>query len=836
VGVSGIAYRFRAELRGRWPGWVALGALIGVVGAMVIVLAAGARRTDSAHDRFLADAHAYDVGLITACGANVDPSQEPEPGCREEVARLPAVADATVLTQIPAVVTDAEGRLVQPGREDPCWSGPGQVGVYLDQSGHFGSDINRHRFVAGRRADPSRADEVEVSAHIANLFGLKPGSELGINLLRDGDCTAELDPSDAIRVRVVGVQLSPGEVAPPTGLFIQTVGVTRAFADAAGSLPHSDHLAVRLRPGESVESLQAQATDAGYTAFAVVSRADNAEAIDRAISPTAVSLRVLALMFALAGMAIVGQLLVRHAAVVAADEPTLASLGMSRKRRFVLGMLRATIVAATATVVAVVVGILVSPLMPVGLARTVEPDRGFDVDGLVFLLGAAGTFLFVIAVSAIPVWRATASAVPAQAHRAATTRAALVTRAARAGFSPVAVSGARFALERGSGGAAVPVVSSFIGLAIAIAAIVGALTFGTNLTHLRSSPALTGWNWDVIVPLPEPGDSVPSEDMKARVRAALDEHPGVAQYAGGVIWNPFPQGRSPRAEPAGIDFTGFAAFDGGAAFGPSVISGRRPQAAHEILVGAHTLAELNARIGDEFDVIGQDGTWEEPGPETRVRMRIVGTGVIPITDRLGRGMAITVEGARLLNDRAEEQGFFVRLRPGTDRESLLDAVRRAVPEAAAEGVDLFGGEDVSDPSLNLNQISAVPGLFATLLGVLAAAVMVHVLSAATRARRRDLGVLRALGFSRGQAMRAVAYQAAIYAALALAVAIPVGIAIGRAAWREYAANLYVVPETVTSWRMCIAVAAITLAVTVLIALPPGWFAARRRPAAVLRTE
>jgi ABC-type lipoprotein release transport system permease subunit len=835
VRVSGIAYRFRAELRKRWLGWVALGALIGVVGAMVVVLAAGARRTDTAHERFLTSARAYDLGLATFCAPNVQPFEEPTDldGCREGVARLPAVADATVLTEVEAVVTDTKGRLLQPVNDDPCYSGPGEIGVYTDPSGRFGRDINRQRIVAGRRADPSRADEVELSAYTAERLGLGPGSELLIHLV--DDCGAEFDLDDAIRVRVVGVQRSPGEVAPPSGLFLQTVGVTPAFVDAAGKrLMRGEYLVVRLKPGATLAALQQQATDAGYTAVDVVSRAENEAAISRAISPSATSLAVLALMIALAGVAVLGQLLVRHATTSATDDPMLAALGMSRQRRFALGMARACVIAGVAALVAVVAGVIASPLMPMGLARTVEPDPGLAVDGLVLALGGLATFVFVVAVSALPVWRATAETTSAVETRATPGRAPLSTRIARAGLSPVAVSGARFALERGSGSSAVPVLSSFVGLAISIAAIVAALTFGSSLTHLQSSASLVGWNWDVIVPYPD-AEADP-DDVRARVRDALDEHPDVAEYAGGIMWPPLPQGRQVAAGPDRTELGGFGAFDGAAPFGPSVIRGRKPSAADEILLGAETLSELGVKIGDEIDVFGQDGTWDEPGAETRTRMRIVGTGVIPNSERIGRGMSVTVDGAALLNDQAREEAFFVRVHSGTDPATLVDAVRRNFPEVPAESIELYGGENTVDPALNLDQISAVPGLFAGLIGVMAAAVMVHVLSAATRARRRDLGVLRVLGFSRAQAMRAVVYQAVIYAAIALAIAIPVGIAFGRFAWHAYARNLYVVPESVTSLTTVAAVAAVTLAITVLVALPPGWLAARVRPAAALRVE
>ena len=57
---------FRAGVRRRWRAWVALALLIGLFGAVVTALAAGARRTDSAYPRLLTWSRAPDVMIYTA--------------------------------------------------------------------------------------------------------------------------------------------------------------------------------------------------------------------------------------------------------------------------------------------------------------------------------------------------------------------------------------------------------------------------------------------------------------------------------------------------------------------------------------------------------------------------------------------------------------------------------------------------------------------------------------------------------------------------------------------------------------------------------------------------
>ena len=140
-------------------------------------------------------------------------------------------------------------------------------------------------------------------------------------------------------------------------------------------------------------------------------------------------------------------------------------------------------------------------------------------------------------------------------------RSALAGVAARAGFSPAAVSGTSFALERGGGKTAVPVASSFAGLTIAVVAIIGALTFGASLTHLRTTPRLVGWNWDLVLVYPEVEDptSVPAVAARARARDAFATR-GVTDVAVGLVWSPFPDGRDLQLGPERRSVGGFIAL------------------------------------------------------------------------------------------------------------------------------------------------------------------------------------------------------------------------------------------------------------------------------------
>ena len=248
------------------------------------------------------------------------------------------------------------------------------------------------------------------------------------------------------------------------------------------------------------------------------------------------------------------------------------------------------------------------------------------------------------------------------------------------------------------------------------------------------------------------------------------------------------------------------------------------------------LERLGVHIGDDIEVIGQDGTWDAPGPETTTRMQIVGTGLAPMTTALGHGAVITLSGLQRLNSSAREQAWFIRLPPGADKQIAVDTFAALFPGEVRKDISSFEFEEVGDYGLNLQQIGSVPMLFAVIMALVAAAVLVHVLTVAARARRRDLAVLRVLGFSRGQVLRTIAWQSMIYAAGALAVGIPAGVALGRLTWREYAASLGVVPEPVVSWTALLIVVGVAIALAAATAVVLAFRVVRTRPAAALRAE
>jgi ABC-type lipoprotein release transport system permease subunit len=133
-------------------------------------------------------------------------------------------------------------------------------------------------------------------------------------------------------------------------------------------------------------------------------------------------------------------------------------------------------------------------------------------------------------------------------------------------------------------------------------------------------------------------------------------------------------------------------------------------------------------------------------------------------------------------------------------------------------------------------IRKLPVVVSALLAAIAAATLAHTLVTAIRRRRRQLAVLKTLGFDRRQLLVTVAWQATTFAAIGVVVGLPLGIAAGRWAWYLFAEQIEVVPEPVTPVPLVLFVVPAAVLLANLVAALPAWSAARTRVAAVLRAE
>ncbi|MGH9030232.1 MAG: FtsX-like permease family protein, partial [Acidimicrobiales bacterium] len=236
---------------------------------------------------------------------------------------------------------------------------------------------------------------------------------------------------------------------------------------------------------------------------------------------------------------------------------------------------------------------------------------------------------------------------------------------------------------------------------------------------------------------------------------------------------------------------------------------------------------------------------------SRVRLRVVGTASMPTIGsttgqhtEMGTGAVLA---SRLLPE-VDKNPFddpvtgpndvLVRFRPGADRAAALRSLDRIA--AATTNTANFGvvpvsvqrpAEIVDDRSLG-----ATPVFLGLGLATGAVCALALTLVASVRRRRRDLALLKTLGFTARQLAATVTWQSTVAVGLGALAGVPLGIALGRWLWDLFARDIHAVPSPSVPvlWVAVIAVGALALA-NVVAALP-GRYAARTPIAVLLHSE
>jgi hypothetical protein len=153
----------------------------------------------------------------------------------------------------------------------------------------------------------------------------------------------------------------------------------------------------------------------------------------------------------------------------------------------------------------------------------------------------------------------------------------------------------------------------------------------------------------------------------------------------------------------------------------------------------------------------------------------------------------------------------------------------------------FGGVRSDGPTLTADlrgyrAVRTTPAALAGVLAVLGLGVLAHAAATSVRRRRRELAILRSLGFLRRDMGLSVASSVLALVVTGLVVALPVGVAAGRAVWAGFASGLGVESGPVTPVVALGVVAAGTLVAAALVAVPAARRAGRIDPAQALRAE
>ena len=823
----------RADVRRRWPALLSLALLLGLIGGVVLTAAAGARRTDTAYPRLLSWANATEAQIIPEGNST-------EADYFAALRRQPRIAAMTTVGVYSAVVSR---------------SNQTNVNVMSSMDGALGVTVDRVKLLAGRLYDPKTPGQAMVDQQLASIEHLTPGSTLrlyGVPSAASG--APEYTKAVTLTYRVTAIVAFDDEIVPTgTNNALPTALVSWPFAApaVAAGLADGYEAAVRLTPDSSLAAFTAAAARLAKHYpdttgnIITINLSDQVSATERAIRPEAVALAVFAGLAGLIALAVIGQLLSRQLALDAAEFPILRALGVRRPALITLSLARLGIVTVTGAIVAVAVAVAASPLMPIGPARLAEPHPGVEVNLAILGAGFAAIAVLPLAVLVPPAWRAAREAGGALGVAESAGRQSRPSRLAaaltRAG-SVTGGTGVAMAFEPGHGRTAVPVRSALAGSVIAVAALAAAAVFGASLIGLVSTPHDYGQNWVQEVDLNF--GSAPGAGAVQMAKAI----PSISGYAAGDYGQLTIDG-------AIVPAIGLDQLRGGGYL--TLLAGRAPAAPGEIALGEQTLHAVGTHLGQTVQVtINQVSTG---GPGVTHPMRIVGVAVLPAFSRggfsptgLGTGAVLP---AGVLSSTVEAQSqtatlgctkgepcynfFLLRYQPGAD---LAAAAAKITSVLRASGCPV-GSCDV--PAVadqrpgdikNYASIRDTPLALAVVLAVLAVGTLAHVLLTGVRRRRRDLALLKTLGFTRRQVLGTVAWEASALAAVALLIGLPLGVVAGRWAWSLFANAAGVsAGATVPLATVLLAIPATLLAAN-LIAAAPGWEAARLRPAIVLRTE
>lgn len=790
-----VSYLAGAELRRRWRSVLLLTVLIAIVVGIVLASVAGARRSRSSFDRYLAQINPPEV---LAFG---------DPDALARLDDLPFV-EATPSLELAAV--------------SPVGAGNEFFPMVVSAEGLIPGTYLRMPVLKGRLADPSEPLELVVGERTARRLGIDVGDSLEMeswaNAEGMGSSEGDPEPDGPIfELELVGIVREPGDIGSRdtdiTLTFLTPAFRERFDHEEIGDIGTGTFVA--LTDPDEITRLTSAAEDWGIELDTGLS----GDAMRTQLAPTmgsiATALQVFAGVVAVAGLAAVLHVLGRTQAVPLLEDHTLSALGIGRAARRARLAVSGAVAAAIGTVAGVLMAIVASPLFPVGLARRAEPDPGIRVDLAVSLVGATVAvgvgLLAVAALGGLGVRSLNAAA-------SASRRSRVSSAAADLGASPTTVVGLSLAVgttrgARSTAGAAVG------GAALGVLGVLAAVMVAASTDRLATTPALYGWGWDAniagantshldegVVSLEE----VVADDDLAAVAALTQQ---LSATVDGLPW------------PA------MTTHDRKGHLSPVMVEGHEPLAADEAAVGRTTLDRLDKAVGDRVEISLGTGT---------NAFRVSGVTALPVTEDGGTssvgiflpGAAADALGFDGSCDGEEScfQNLAVKVADHADIGDIVARYEDAENEVAV---------DIPSPPAEVERLTAItnlPWFLAGFLALLAGVAVTYAAATGVRRRRGDLAILRVIGMTASQLRGVVAVQVLVLTLTGGVLGSTLGVLVGRQVWRFVVHGLALPFSPALPIAAIVLVPTATILVTQLAATFSRRAAGHTKPAIALRTE
>lgn len=815
-------YRLRSTARRRWSSYLALVLLIGALGGTALGAVAGARTTASSFTSLVDSTNPSELfGPIQVYNppAGFDTGYSASAVAR--VAALPHVSKVKSQIGLNAFPLGPHGQTL-PG--DNGFSPTGSVN---------GEGISQDQLIitAGRLPDPKRANEFVADSGTVSQFHWHLGQTVTFGYYTNAASVAAADTGPKIAGTFKATLVGTG--ATEAGYLVQddvdsfnlsivlfTPALSRRFLQCCAN---DTMVAVQLDGGSRYDAaVQREFIAAFPTLHSTLQSAVALEAkADRSITPEAIALGVFGGLIGLATVVVASQVIGRLRRREESDVRVMRALGADPGMTMADGLLGVAGAIVLGVVVAVVVAIALSPFFPIGPIRPYLGAR-IRVDWSVTGIGFVALALVLCAIAAAFAYRTQ----PLRSTRRSLGHLSNAGRVAGAAGLPVAVvTGTRFALDRGDGRQPAPVRSAIIGTTLALVVICATVTFGTSLRTLVTHPALYGWNWNAEI---NGGGGV--GDIPSKIVPALIGDRDVSQWSNAYFSTLHIDGQV-------VAVMGEAP---GAVVQPPVLSGHGLETANEVVLGTSTLAALHKSVGDVVEV--NNGTTTTP-------LRIVGTETMPAIGQSGNTHLEMGSGAVLLYTLIPlaardvfdlppgPNAILVRFRSGVSVPLGIASLDRSIYTVTGNN-DPGAVIAVQRPAeiVNYRSIGDTPVELGAIFAVGVVGALGLTLLASVRRRRRDIALLKALGFTRRQVVAAIACQSTIAVAIGAIVGVPVGVVLGRFLWDHFADAIHAVPNANAPVPTLALVFAASLILANVVAVVPAGLAARTPPALLLHSE
>ncbi len=555
--------------------------------------------------------------------------------------------------------------------------------------------------------------------------------------------------------------------------------------------------------------------DFGYSLVTKTTARDERDRVERSIEPITAALFVLAAAAAAIAIATLGLLLTREGSRSRDDQATWWTLGLTTRQRAAAIVIPQLVAVLAGLVVALLAAWLISPIAPLGTVRSVDPSPAFEVSRAAWFaalaLGVAFTVLIVVLAFR------SARHVGARSSR---TRPSTIRRLLRVSKRPEIDEGIRaaYSTNRGAG-----LVIALSGSAVAV--FVAALVFGTSLSTLTETPVRYGWPWDIAAI----GNFGFGGFDIHRVGGTLDHRDDVRSWTALGFSSAIMVDHD--AVPA------LYAVDKHAPLDLTVVRGRLPVARDEVALGTRTAAALHVGLGDKVAMSGYEIT-------TR-RATVTGIVALPSLGPFqaehaapGRGVFLPEAMVKKLSLQKGVTFIGVDLDPGVSNSAVLTSLQAKIGSWDPTGYPVLRySESIRPPEIiNARSVRVAPLLVGGLLVLAATIGLAVAIVISVRTRRREMAVMRTLGFTSRQLRISVRAQALAMMLGGFVVGAPIGLAAGRIAWHAFASQLGVVTVASTPVLGIVATAVGGALVAALAAAGPARLAARTKPAVTLRAE